>query len=176
MKRFIVLTFSGILLILSGNNIFAQVIPTVSASGKIFAEIVPVFSASDSSEMNFGRFSPGPKGGQIILSPENTLSVNGSIFKGIGIYNAARFYLTGDIDGTFTVSLPKTPVVLTHSSHTKTMLVEGWASIPSPGVGVSMLQQGFQVVYVGATLKVGALHDNPVGIYTGSYTITFDFN
>jgi hypothetical protein len=39
-----------------------------------------------------------------------------------------------------------------------------------------MLQNGFQIVYVGATLKVGTLIDNPVGIYTGVYTITFDFN
>jgi len=29
---------------------------------------------------------------------------------------------------------------------------------------------------VGATLKVGTLTDNPAGIYTGTYTITFDFN
>jgi hypothetical protein len=56
------------------------------------------------------------------------------------------------------------------------MLVQGWASIPSPGIGAGMLQKGFQVVYVGATLKVGTLNDNPIGTYTGSYTITFEFN
>jgi len=39
-----------------------------------------------------------------------------------------------------------------------------------------MLENGAQTVYVGATLKVGSLIDNPVGIYTGTYTITFDFN
>jgi hypothetical protein len=40
----------------------------------------------------------------------------------------------------------------------------------------SFLQYDFPTVYVGATLDVGTLNDNPVGIYTGSYTITFDFN
>jgi len=38
-----------------------------------------------------------------------------------------------------------------------------------------MLQGGFQTVLVGATLKIGTLNDNPVGVYTGTYTITFDF-
>ena len=56
------------------------------------------------------------------------------------------------------------------------MQVQDWVSIPSPGVGAGKLQNGFQVVHVGATLKVGTLNDNPVGIYMGSYTITFDFN
>ena len=56
------------------------------------------------------------------------------------------------------------------------MLVDNWVSVPSPGVGTGMLQGGYQVVYVGATLNVGTLLDNPVGIYTGTYIITFDFN
>jgi hypothetical protein len=56
------------------------------------------------------------------------------------------------------------------------MQVKDWVSIPSPGIGAGRLQSGFQVISVGATLKVGPLNDNPVGIYTGSYIITFDFN
>jgi hypothetical protein len=39
-----------------------------------------------------------------------------------------------------------------------------------------MLADGSQTVYVGATLKVGTINDNPVGVYTGTYAITFDFN
>jgi hypothetical protein len=163
-------------LFVTWGNVLAQVTPPVSATGTIFAEIIPVFSASDSSEMNFGRFFPGLKGGQITLSPENTISVQGSVFKGTSTHNAASFYLTGDVDATYSITLPNSPVILTHSSDAKTMLVEGWASIPSPGIGAGKLQKGYQVVYVGDTLKIGPLHDNPVGIYTGSYTITFDFN
>jgi hypothetical protein len=56
------------------------------------------------------------------------------------------------------------------------MLVDSWNSVPTPGTGTGMLLNGYQTVYVGATLKVGTLNDNPVGIYTGSYEITFDFN
>jgi hypothetical protein len=56
------------------------------------------------------------------------------------------------------------------------MRVTNWVSFPAPGPGVGTLQNGFLNVYVGATLEVGTLNDNPVGIYTGTYKITFDFN
>jgi hypothetical protein len=100
----------------------------------------------------------------------------GSVFKGSGLHNAASFYVSGDIDASFSIALPSNPVVLTHIGSAKTMIVENWSSIPAPGTGTGKLQNGFQTVYIGATLKVGTLMDNPVGIYTGSYTITFEFN
>ena len=164
------------LLIMIFPDACAQGVSTVSASGHIFAEIIPVFSARETSQLNFGRFSPGPEGGKIILTPESTISVIGSVFKGAGTHNAASFHVTGDVDAAYSITLPAGPVVLTNVSNAKTMLVEEWVSVPSPGPGAGKLQNGFQVVYVGATLKVGTMHDNPVGIYTGSYTITFDFN
>ena len=154
----------------------AQVTPPASATGHVIAEIIPIFSASETSQMNFGRFSPGPQGGQIILTPESTVSVLGSVFTGSGFHNAASFYVSGDVDAAYSISLPNAPVVLTHISSARTMLIVDWNSFPSPGIGTGRLQNGFQVVYVGATLKVGTLNDNPVGIYTGTYNITFDFN
>jgi len=162
--------------ILATGIIQAQVTPPGSATGHVIAEIIPVFSASETSQLNFGRFAPGPEGGEIILTPESTISVLGSVFKGPGAYNAASFHVTGDADAAFSITLPETPVVLTHVADAKTMTVEDFVSVPAPGPGTGMLHNGFQVVYVGATLKVGPLHDNPAGIYTGTYSITFDFN
>jgi hypothetical protein len=164
------------ILLLTGGNIYSQVTPPASATGHVLAEVIPIFAASETAQMNFGRFSPGPQGGEIILTPESTISVLGSVYKGTGSTNAASFYVTGDIDASYTITLPSDPVVLTHLTEAKTMEVKDWVSIPSPGLGAGKLQSGFQVVYVGATLKVGTLNDNPVGIYTGSYIITFDFN
>ncbi len=100
----------------------------------------------------------------------------GSVYKGPGTFNAASFYVSGDADAAYSITLPSRPVILTHTTSAKTMSVENWSSVPAPGIGTGMLQNGFQVVYVGATLNVGTLYDNPVGIYTGTYTITFDFN
>jgi len=39
------------------------------------------------------------------------------------------------------------------------MVIKEWISDPSPGIGAGKLQNGFQVVYVGATLNVGTLND-----------------
>jgi hypothetical protein len=158
------------------NHVNAQVSQQISATGQIFAEIIPVFSARETAQLNFGRFSPGPQGGKIILTPQNTISMLGSVMMGIGSHNAASFYVSGDEDASYSISLPESPVILTHTTSAKSMTVEDWTSVPAPVTGTGMLQGGFQVVNVGATLKVGTLHDNPVGIYTGSYTITFDFN
>jgi len=154
----------------------AQAIPAATATGYIYAEIIPIYSASETAQLNFGRFSPGSQGGLLVLSPESTVSTLGTVFKGSGPHNAASFYVSGDLDAAYTISLPTTPVQLKHISNARTMQIENWLSIPNAGIGAGMLQNGFQVVYVGATLKVGTLFDNPIGIYTGTYTITFDFN
>jgi hypothetical protein len=176
MKRLKKVIFSLILFCAVAGGAFSQVSPPAIATGHVVAEIIPLFSASETSQLNFGRFSPGPQGGEIILTPQGTIHVLGSVFTGNGIHNAASFYVTGDVDAAYSITLPTDPVVLTHTSTSKTMLVANWNSYPSPGIGTGKLQNGFQVVTVGATLKVGTMIDNPVGIYTGTYKITFDFN
>jgi hypothetical protein len=157
-------------------NVYSQSTPPATATGHVYAEVVPIFTASETSQMNFGKFSPGVQGGEIILSPESTVSILGGVYRGTGSHNAASFYVTGDVDASFTISLPSGPVVLTHVTNSKTMKIKDWVSNPSPGTGSGRLSNGFQVVRVGATLIIGNLNDNPVGAYTGTYTITFDFN
>ena len=135
-----------------------------------------MFTATETSQLNFGRFAPGPEGGKIILTPQGSVSVLGSVYKGTGMHNAASFYVTGEPGVAYTITLPSAPVTLTHVSSARTMTVEDWKSVPEAEPGAGMLENGFQVVYVGATLRVGTLHDNPIGVYTGTYTITFEFN
>jgi len=154
----------------------ADVFPQTSATGHVIAEIIPVFTATETSQLNFGRFAPGPEGGKIILNPQGSVSVLGSVYKGTGMHNAACFYVTGDQDASFSITLPEKPVILKHLNSPKTMIVDEWVSIPAPGAGTGSLQNGSQTVYVGATLNVGTLNDNPAGIYTGTYEISFDFN
>jgi hypothetical protein len=154
----------------------AQTAPAVSATGHITAQVITTLAAVETSQLNFGRFSPGPQGGELILTPDNGISVLGSVWTGSGTHNAATFYVTGDPGVAYTVTLPSEPVRITHQGTARTMTVEDWKSVPSPTPGAGMLEDGAQTVYVGATLKIGTLSDNPVGIYTGTYTITFDFN
>ncbi|MHC1730989.1 MAG: DUF4402 domain-containing protein [Bacteroidales bacterium] len=154
----------------------AQTAPPVSATGHITAQVITTLAAVETSQLDFGKFSPGPQGGELILTPDNSVSVMGSVWKGSGTHNAASFYVTGDPGVAYTVTLPSEPVMITHMGTSRTMTVEDWISVPAPTPGAGLLENGAQTVYVGATLKVGSLTDNPVGIYTGTYTITFDFN
>jgi hypothetical protein len=164
------------LLIFPAGLIVAQSPTTVSARGHITAQVVTILAAVETSQMNFGRFSPGSQGGELILTPESTISVLGSVWPGAGTHNAASFNVTGDPGIAYTITLPAEPVTITHIGTARTMTVEDWISVPAPIAGAGMLQDGFQTVYIGATLKVGTLNDNPVGVYTGTYTVTFDFN
>src|SRR5665647_3542054 len=158
--------------------VVAEAQPPMSSTvtGHITAEVINTLSAIETSQLSFGKFSPGPQGGDLILTPQNTISVLGSVWPGSGTHNAASFYVTGDPGIAYTITLPSSPVEITHMGTARTMTVEDWQSVPAPSPGAGMLENGAQTVYVGATLKVGPLTDNPAGIYTGTYTITFDFN
>jgi hypothetical protein len=176
MARLRNLSFCLILILISVPRINSQVSSSASATGHVNAEVIPVFSATETAQMNFGRFSPGLSGGEIILTPDGAVLVLGSVFSGTGTHNAASFYVSGDADASFTITLPGDPVVLKHVSSAKTMVIDNWVSNPGEGIGAGILADGSKVVFVGATLKVGSLADNPVGVYAGTYTITFDFN
>ncbi|HWR74339.1 MAG TPA: DUF4402 domain-containing protein [Bacteroidales bacterium] len=156
----------------------AEAQPGVSSTvtGHITAEVISTLSAIETSQLSFGRFSPGPQGGDLILTPQNTISVLGSVWPGSGTHNAASFYVTGDPGAAYSITLPASPVTIRHMGTARSMTVEEWRSVPEAAPGAGMLEDGSQTVYVGATLKVGNLNDNPVGVYTGTYTITFDFN
>jgi len=56
------------------------------------------------------------------------------------------------------------------------MTVTSWISDPPQHSGVTIPASGVQPVNVGATLIVGINQDNPVGLYTGTYNITFNYN
>jgi hypothetical protein len=155
---------------------YSQGSVSASATGHVIAEVIPVFSATEMAEMNFGRFSPGPEGGEIILTPDGSVSVLGSIYKGTGAHNAATFSLSGESNASFTIILPEDPVVLRHVSDARTMTIENWMSSPGPGTGTGVLMDGSAVVYIGATLRIGSTEETPVGIYTGTYSISFAFN
>lgn len=171
------LSISGLILLLlfSGLQLQAQSSQQASVTGHVSAEVIAAFSAIETSQMNFGRFSPGPFGGLVIISPQGAISVSGSVVAS-GIHNAASFSVSGDSQSSFSVSLPKTAAILTSTNSAKTMLISNWNSVPSTGPSAGTLQDGNMTVYVGATLEVGNMHSNPVGIYTGTYIITFDFN
>jgi len=148
----------------------------VSVSAQAFAEIIAALTATETSQLNFGKFSPEVQGGQVIVSPDGVRTANGSVILSGGSANSGIFYLTGSPDAAFSIQLPVGPAVLTHQNSSNTMMVDNWVSSPSAGTGTGVLADGQQFVYLGATLQVGSIIDNPVGLYSGSFNVTFAYN
>ncbi len=145
-------------------------------TARAFAEVIAALTATENSQLNFGRFSSEEQGGQIYLSPQGVRHATGALVLSGGEFSPAAFYITGASEASFSISLPSGPAVLTNVSNSKSMVVSDWESIPSAGLGTGKLEGGSLAVNIGATLTVGSMNDNPVGIYTGTYAITFSYN
>ena len=161
-------------IILSGSVMKTEAQESVTA--KVFAEVIPALTAAEITQMNFGKFSPETQGGSVLITPDGSRSVTGTVALTGGTHNPASFYITGEGGATFSILLPQQPALLTNTSNSKTMMVSDWVSIPPQGMGTGLLSEGSQEVKVGATLIVGSMEDNPVGIYTGTYSITFGYD
>ena len=157
---------------ISAVSAFAQATVTATAS----AQVIAALTATETSQLNFGRFSPETQGGKVVLAPDGVLTSQGTVVLGGGAHNSASFYITGEYNATFSIVLPSGPATLTNILNAKTMQVTDWQSNPAPGIGVGKLNGGAMTVQVGAVLNVGDMNANPVGIYTGIYAITFSYN
>lgn len=158
-------------LILSG-NVWSQ----ASITAQAFAQVIEALTAQENEQLNFGRFSPETNGGNIVISPDGIRSAQGTVILAAGPHNPGRFTVTGAPDAAFTIQLPDGPAVLTHQGSNKTMIVDGWVSDPPSGVEASTLPDGSRIVSIGATLSVGSVDENPVGIYAGTFQLTFSYN
>ncbi len=164
----------AMLILLSGFKLWSQNQATIT--GQAYAEVISALSAYENTQMHFGKFSPEVGGGQIVMSPEGVRTVQGSIALGGGTAQPGRFIINGQADATFSIQLPVGSAELRHSTSNRTMTISNWVSDPPAGTGSGTLNGGNQTVSIGATLNVGSMEDNPVGIYTGTYSLTFAYN
>jgi len=146
-----------------------------SITAKVFAEVIEAISANEDEALNFGRFSPGNTESEIVISPKGLRSVEGTAVTITGDYSAGSFTVLGASDASFTIKLPDNPAVLTHEKSGNTMQVKDWISTPSMEEE-GVLVEGSCNINIGATLVVGTLDENPVGVYSGTYTLTFAYN
>ena len=140
------------------------------------AEVIEALTTREMTQLNFGRFSPETEGGKIILTPDGVRTAVGTVNLAGGTHNAASFYITGQYEATFSITLPIEPAVLTNPKTNKTILVSEWKSLPAPGMSAGKLEGGGMIVRIGASLTVGDMTANPVGIYAGSYSVTFTYD
>ena len=161
-----------LLLLLFSVKVWSQ----ASVSAQAYAEVIAALTATETSQMNFGKFSPEVQGGQIVLAPSGERNAMGSVILGGGNAQPGIFTITGEPEATFSIQLPQGPAYLTHQGSNNTMQVSNWQSNPPSRTGSGTLAEGYQNVSIGATLMVGSMQDNPVGLYTGTFSLTFAYN
>jgi hypothetical protein len=171
-KLVLILVAFTILLLVPVKRVLAQDIATAQVSATI---IIPL-TATEASQLNFGRFFPGDQGGTIVITPTGSVMTSSTVVADASPKSPGSFFVTGESDATYSIALPNGPSTLTNADATKTMEVTDWVTLPGNGDPGIRLSGGSQTVMVGATLKVGSLNQNPKGIYTGSYQITFAYN
>jgi hypothetical protein len=168
--------FRYLLLLLVILSFSSKAFSQASVTAQAFAEVISALTATETSQLNFGKFSPEVHGGQVIVTPDGIRSTIGSVLLSGGTANSGIFYITGAPEAAFSIQLPNGPAVLVHQNSNKTMIVSNWVSYPQSGNGTGVLANGQQFVYLGATLNVGFMLDNPVGLYSGAFNLTFAYN
>lgn len=173
MKKLLLYIFTTFMVLqLANSNLFGQASVTATAT----AEIIVAINAMEGANLNFGKFTPEEEGGEVHILPDGTRMASGSVILSGGLYNPATFNITGQPQYTVAVNLPTTPVLLTNVLNGKTMEVKNWKTSPSLDSELTLSTSGILNLNLGATLKVSTVTKNPVGVYTGSYVITFSYN
>lgn len=148
----------------------------VPVTGQVLAEVIEALTATETNQLHFGRFATSATGGSIVITPEGNRYANGSVMLVSGPFGPGQFVITGFPEATFIMLLPEGPSVLSHQPTNRTMIVDNWVSSPPAGSGPLILSNGTAVISIGATLNVGNYEQNPVGIYAGTYQLTFAYN
>lgn len=138
------------------------------ATGTANASIVQAIAISEDTQMSFGSVSPSTTAsGTVVLSATGgTTDSNVTRLSG-GTAAAGAFTVTGGTGATYALTLPASDVTLTSGGDTMTA-----GSFTSNSSGT--LTGGSESFGVGATLNVGI--SQAAGTYTGSYTVTVNYN
>lgn len=167
----IVILMSVLVLVTSG-NLSSQ----TSVTAQAFAEVIETLTVTETDQLYFGRFSTEIGGGQIIITPDGVRSAQGSVILVESPHSPGRFRLSGAPGASFTIQLPQSSSVLVHTNGGHTLIVDDWMSYPSAVGSNTILTNGLQIISIGAILKIGSVEQNPVGIYTGTYQLTFAYD
>jgi len=155
--------------ILMGGAAQAQSSNSDSATASASATIVSAIAIAKTADLDFGEVVAGGTSGTVVLSTANERSVTGGSTLGNAAgAAAASFSVTGDSDGSFSITLPSSTTI---TDGTNDMTVDNFVSSPADS---STLSSGTATISVGATLNVDA--DQVAGSYTGTFDVTVTYN
>ena len=133
------------------------------------AEIVTPISIAINTHMNFGKMGTTGVAGTVVLDTASARTpTNVDLLTG-GTVSAATFDVTGEGLGTYSITLPAS-ATLTKGADTMTVDTFNHDAGGSPALGAG----GSDSFNVGATLHVGAAQ--AVGVYSGSFAVTVNYN
>ena len=139
------------------------------ANATISVNIIVPIAAQENSQLTFGKFFPGD-GGKITITPNGSVITTNNIVIDNRTQTPGSFIISGEINSAINISLPNTPIAIINEN-ASSMIVDNWNSNKN-----IQLDEGSQTISIGATLNVGPINENPKGIYTGTYQITFSYN
>ena len=170
--KLILIVFGLVVLSVSS---FAQ----ITASANATATIVTPIGLAKVDDMNFGNLAVTSTAGWVVLDPDATQTrhaFNGvTLPVNIGTVQAAYFTVSGTPGYTFAITLPAS-CTITRLTGTETMLVDDFTSTPTP-TGV-LSGGGTSDLYVGATVHVDIITNNPSGTYVSgtAFDVTVNYN
>lgn len=121
----------------------------------------------------FGAFYQGISGGTVIIYPDGSRSVTGSVVQASLGFPFSPGIIEVDANAGTLITIMNGPdVMLTGSNGGFMMLHIGTASTGSPFIATAVSPARTQV-RIGGTLTVGGPLANPPGAYSGLFSITF---
>jgi len=143
-----------------------------SVSTNATATVLTPIAITKQSDLIFGRFSAGASGGTVILDNVGGRTKSSTVILASGITPAAAaFTVTGEVDATYTISLPAT-VTITGAG--PDMVVS--ALTPSIALSAGLLTLGTQSFTFGGTLTSADGATQTAGAYTGAFNVSVDYN
>lgn len=171
MKKLVLIISGLFLMTLSLSSVSAQNNPTASDNASASATIIQPISIEkvEGKDLLFGNIIASSTGGTVQISTDGTPTLTGVSAPSIqGERQAAEFNVTGMAGTTYAITLPESIVI---SSGANQMTVDNFVSNPD---GTGILNQGSQILKVGATLNVNA--SQATGTYNGSFNVTVVYN
>ena len=169
MKKILV---AAIVVIVFASSAKAQSTATATAT----ATIVTPIAIAKNVDMNFGNVAVTSTAGTVILAPAGTRTKSGGVTLPAvpGTVTAAKFTVTGEGTYGFAITLPSTDVTLTNTTGVGAETMVANAFTCDLGAS-SALVAGSKIMFVGATLNVGALQK--AGVYVSApFNVTVNYN
>ena len=147
----------------------------LNAQTSVLVQAVVTIVSQDAIKLNYiNGLSQNVPNSIIVLEKSFIIPYGNGELKTSTIQNLASFSITGENKNSFSVSLPSQAVILKNSKNTNTLQMVDWQSSVQPAKGE--FEKNIWIVNFGAFFKMGSVNNNPAGVYSGTYPITFVYN